>query len=340
MRAALSAVTIVVSLTLAVIIQEFAVRLAMPAYDPTNHVRFVRAAKDVPPLGPAGEVHRLVKNSGDYDVTVRFNRHGFRDSKDLANATAEDFFLVGDSFAFGWGVEEDERVSEQLQARIGRRVFNVAIPADFDGYAKLLDFAKRKGAPVRNVIVVVNMTDDLKDYDARKKQPRARATEGAGGRGRGVGLRQIKEFLLTHSSLYFLATSLVHRVRWLKELAVEVGLIVPLDQVPKRAITPQIIESSARRLARLAAHYRTVVVVVPIRSLWIGAGRENERQIHERFVTWLRALGIDVVDMRPVLESGGDPMKYHFANDGHWNPFGHALAAAALAAGIAHWESD
>jgi hypothetical protein len=37
-----------------------------------------------------------------------------------------------------------------------------------------------------------------------------------------------------------------------------------------------------------------------------------------------------VVDMRNRLEAGGNPLSYHFANDGHWNPAGHQLAAQAL----------
>ena len=90
-----------------------------------------------------------------------------------------------------------------------------------------------------------------------------------------------------------------------------------------------------RRLARLARRFRTTILIAPMRGLWIGANTENERRIHERFVGRLRALGLDFIDMRPIQERGGKPMKYHFANDGHWNPSGHALAAEALAARLA-----
>jgi hypothetical protein len=55
-------------------------------------------------LGPAGAERRLYKNSGDYDVRVRFNRHGLRDQRDIADARPDDVVFVGDSFTFGWGV--------------------------------------------------------------------------------------------------------------------------------------------------------------------------------------------------------------------------------------------
>jgi hypothetical protein len=37
-----------------------------------------------------------------------------------------------------------------------------------------------------------------------------------------------------------------------------------------------------------------------------------------------------VVDIRNQMEIGGNPLSYHFANDGHWNAVGHRLAAEAL----------
>ena len=334
------ATLVFLALGVALVLQEFAVRLALPAFDPAGHLRFVRPTGDLPALGPPGEVHRLVKNSGDYDVAVRFNRHGLRDVKDIADAGADDILLVGDSFAFGWGVEETDRLSERLQKYIGRRVFNVAMPADIDGYEKLIGFAERRGGRVGNVILVLNMTDDLRDYDAPKAAaPAATATEGAAPV-RGIRLGEIKEFLLAHSALYFLATSLITQVEWLRAIALRAGLIVPLEQIAKRAVDGAAIDSTARRVARLARRFRTTIVIAPMRGLWIGANTENERRIHERFIDRLGALGLDIIDMRPLQERGGEPMKYHFTNDGHWNPSGHALAAEALAARLSGRNRD
>ena len=333
------ATLIFLALGVALVLQEFAVRLALPVFDPAGHLRFARSTGDLPALGPPGEVHRLVKNSGDDDVAVRFNRHGLRDVKDIADAVADDILLVGDSCAFGWGVKEADRLSERLQKRIGRRVFNVAMPADIDGYEKLIGFAERRGGHVGNVILVLNMTDDLRDYDAPKAAAAATATEGAAPV-RGIRLGEIKEFLLAHSAFYFLATSLITQVEWLRAIALRAGLIVPLEQIAKRAVDGAVIDSTARRVARLARRFRTTIVIAPMRGLWIGANTENERRIHERFIDRLGALGLDIIDMRPLQERGGKPMEYHFTNDGHWNPSGHALAAGALAARLAGRNGD
>jgi hypothetical protein len=52
--------------------------------------------------------------------------------------------------------------------------------------------------------------------------------------------------------------------------------------------------------------------------------------MHRAFIDGLTASGMTVVDMRARLEAAGNPLSYHFANDGHWNQAGHQLAAEVL----------
>ena len=51
--------------------------------------------------GPTGTTARQIKNSGDYNVSVRFNRHGFRDRQDVSTGHDEDIYVIGDSFRLG-----------------------------------------------------------------------------------------------------------------------------------------------------------------------------------------------------------------------------------------------
>ena len=88
---------------------------------------------------------------------------------------------------------------------------------------------------------------------------------------------------------------------------------------------------SAERLARLVDNYDATVMVIPSRGLWAGDNQEVESLVHEALLSRLREMRIDVVDLRPVFEASGNPMQFHFDNDGHWNPTGHRMAAGALA---------
>src|SRR5262249_13214572 len=145
---------------------EIALRVFFPFYDPSGQVRFV-SLDDGTVIGPPGAVLRQSKDTGDYDVEVRFNALGFRDEKLLTTATEpHDLFVVGDSFPFGWGVETRDRFSDQLQVILQRRVFNIAIPGlDFDGYDHLMRYAEANGASIRNLIISVTMENDLDIYD-------------------------------------------------------------------------------------------------------------------------------------------------------------------------------
>src|SRR5205807_8557764 len=90
-----------------------------------------------------------VTNTGEYGVEVAVNELGFRDRKSVGDATNGSLFVVGDSFAFGWGVAEDDRFSNRLETMLGQPVINIAAgAADFDGYDSLVRYAESRGARI------------------------------------------------------------------------------------------------------------------------------------------------------------------------------------------------
>lgn len=308
-------------------VHEVGIRIALPDFDPTRHVSFLAGDDTRPSLGPANTSKRQVKNTGDYNVHIRFNRHGLRDAKDVALARPGDWAVVGNSFMFGWGVAEVDRMSERLEGRIGRPVFNLSNGGgDLDDYERLLAFAARQGARIANVVVAVTMENNLADYD----RPRpASARQGP----EPWGLRVAKGFLMSHSALYFAATSVVHQFPWLEAAVARLGLMTPnLAAVHDGDVAAEVVQSSVRRVRRLIAPYaRAVVVLIPSRALWAGDRRAAAERTHAAVRDGLRAAGVDVVDLRPVFEAESNPLGYHFANDGHWSPRGHARAAEAVA---------
>ncbi|HJN22767.1 MAG TPA: hypothetical protein QF509_02460 [Rhodospirillales bacterium] len=308
--------------------QEYAVRLAMPQFNPAHHITFVKGQDGLPVLGPRNEVLRQIKNTGDFDVTVRFNRHGLRDSKDMSKGTAEGYFLVGDSYPFGWGVEEEERLSEQLETLIGRRVFNLSTNGDINTYGELIDYARRNGADVRKLLVVLTMENDIRDYDALDAAS-VRKVEA----GRGLELRDVKNYLMANSALYFMATTFIHGTPWLKDLAVKAGLVVPnLAGVHRPVFSDEAIDSTARRLAELGGSYDMTVVLIPSRALWHGGETKRADYVHRSLLGRLGELNVDTLDLRAAFEVGGKPLGLHFLNDGHWRPAGHRRAAETIAA--------
>lgn len=284
----------------------------------------------MPTLGPKNTQLRQVKNTGDFDVSIRFNKYGLRDAKGLDQAKPSDYFLVGDSLMFGWGVEENQRLSEVLQGRIQTPVFNLGIPADIDGYRKLIDYANGFGARVKNLVLVISEETNLKDYEKNQAPvPRNR---------KGFGLFQpIKSYLMTHSALYFLITSFIHKSPMLKDIAVSIGLIVPnLEGIAQRPYVRKVLVSSANRTAKLAENFQTIIAVAPSRAIWHGSDRDKAvaDRIHSELIQLLRERGLSVIDLKEIFEMDGKPLQHFFKNDGHWNPNGHAAAAEAVAKSI------
>ncbi len=315
---------------------EGAVRWLLPAYDPSGQVRLVRQGGLV--LGVPDSRARQSKNTGDYDVEVRFGPRGFRDPRDVAQARAADLLVVGDSFAFGWGVGEEQRWSNRLEALIGRRTFNLAIPGqNLDGYDRLIRHAWALGARPVQLVVSLCMENDVGRYPAAPGQPGAPLLEGArvavdappSWRG---GLAVAKLWLGERSALYGLITAAVHRSDALATLAERAGLVQPnLGEVGSRRVSAEEITATADRLAALAEGFEVTVLLVPSRGLWLERSATDSDRAHRAMAAALAARGFAVVDPRAAFEAGGDPLSLHFARDGHWNERGHRIAAECLA---------
>jgi hypothetical protein len=318
------------SSALALAVLELGLRRLRPPWDPSGDLRFV-AAPGLPPLGPRGATLRQVKNTGDFDVAVRFNALGLRDGKDLARSAPGDLFVVGDSFAFGWGVAEQDRFSNRLEALLGRPVYNLAMPGNLYTYRQLLDYARGHGARVDRLILTLTMENDVLDYaDPGRRPP-------SPGPARRL-LEAVKARLTGGSAVYRLATTLVHRDPALETVAARVGLVAPNRDGPgRRQPTAAAVAATADRVAAIARRCPTLVLIVPSRGLWLEPFRASEERTHRAVVAALRERRLAVVDPRARMEASGQPLLCHFADDGHWSPLGHRLAAAVLAEAVGTW---
>jgi hypothetical protein len=299
---------------------EATVRLFLPAFDPSGQFRFSHEAAPGVVLGAPDSVARQRKNTGDYDVTIRINGRGLRDDLDVATAGPGDLVVLGDSFAWGWGVEAADRFSDRLRGLTGRRVFNVATPTDLAGYRALLDHVEGLGARPGGLVLAICLENDLLSGAPPPDVPPG---------DEGIGLRA---WLERSSAAYLLLTTAVHQVPLLRDLAVRLGMVTPnLRGISRSPDSDAAIVASVDAVAALARGRPMLVVIIPSRGLWAGEERAREDRLHRRFVVALQARGLDVLDLRPLLEAGGRPLSYHFASDGHWNAEGHRLAAEAIA---------
>jgi hypothetical protein len=316
----------VVSTALSFLAAEGVVRRFAPKYHPAGQLRFT-TLDGVTAIGPPNTLWRQWKRTGDYDVSVSFNRYGLRDSKDLREATRDDWFVVGDSYTMGWGVEERERYTDVLAGRIGRRVYNIAAPNNLAGYDALLAYARQFTPNIQHLVIGVCMSNDLGEYEPGETiVPVAKP--------HGSPLSSYKEILESKSALYIAVATFIHTNGLLRNLAYRTGLLEPTkDILNTTSYSEKALESSVRKLQRIGAGTDLHILILPSLALWVGRDTTPERRVHDRFVALLRERGLRVIDLRPAFETetGGNPASLHFGEDPHWNTKGHALAGRVIA---------
>jgi hypothetical protein len=114
-----------------------------------------------------GREHRYETDELRY--TVKTNRFGRRDREwsEAELADPRNLLFVGDSFVMGNGVEDEDSIPTQLEARMAqagtpREVFNFGMPgAGIPHYARILRDAVRIGVSARTVLVGVFLGNDF-----------------------------------------------------------------------------------------------------------------------------------------------------------------------------------
>ena len=297
-------------------------------------------------------------------VRVELNELGFRDdrSESIPPREDEDVVLVlGDSFAFGCGVELEQTFQEQVEAMAGLRMVCAALP----GYGQFQQLELLHGLidEMRPRVVVValyegnDLNDNMRAGAISLGLIRRPAIEPPLLRRPGLGtffLDKVRKptYWLGSSSA---AQSIRPRIEpWL----VEVGLLpkqVPTNQMLNwmlsRTPTQEVAmgqEWTTQLLGRirdLAAGRSAVTVVLMIPAVIQAspsrfaefvdarggpADRYDRVGFHERFVTALLDRGFAVVDPLARITAEAEAGRESYYREGHWNARGHQIAAELL----------
>jgi hypothetical protein len=324
---------LLISIVVCIGLLEITIRIFFPFYAPEGMVMFYTHDDGVV-LGPKNSTLRQWIPAGDFNVTVKFNQYGLRDSKDLRLASDNALFVVGDSFSFGHGVEEQERYSNLVESMSAIQVYNISIPTDFDGYVRLVEYAQKQGAHIQHLIIGVCMENDLKNYHANLLIDNSQQTSPYVNK-RHERFYQLKQWFVKRSASYNAFANAIHQNHILRRLAVKTGLITEnFDALNRSIYSEEILDSSSDKLLELKEKFQIpdiTALIIPSRALWTGENRDVEMKVHTTFITKLRERGINVLDILPVLEGRENPLQhYYFEHDAHWNTRGHQKVAEAL----------
>ncbi|MEO8276100.1 MAG: hypothetical protein ABI639_07755 [Thermoanaerobaculia bacterium] len=340
---------------------EIAVRLVAPQASYATE-RFYAAD---PALGwkLASDLDVEFTNRADFRVRVRTDPRGLRvgtpESGAESDAGRPAVLAVGDSFTFGWGVEEDDTFVARAASAAGAQAWNAGVPLydvcqEADRASALLD----ELAP-RVVVLAIFLGNDESDaltdrhaFDVRSGAIVARGPVSAGARLR----RFLWQPLLDRSHLLRLLRNsapiawLQHAVlgstsfsRWVAEQRLTVFRVPATAGIlegDRRLLT------CARRLQeRVAAKGSALVALLVPDQLEVQPERlaETARELRvpldavdaaaprRRIAPPLVALGIPVVDPLADLVVAEASGPLYFRQDPHMTARGHAVLARALA---------
>ncbi len=293
---------------------------------------------------------------GSFSSTFRTNEHGFRDrtSPFRTDSSTTRIVVVGDSFTWGYGVNDDEVYTERLEASLeGVEVINLGVAAY--GLRQELALLERVGMRCEPDLVVLGLClNDIPTIDAPFLSPPDRAEESR---------PRIRDRLRAASALWAFVSERINASPALARALVRVGLKRPLRGIadldpslsPALRHYPPDLQRAweetkgvilAMRDLVASTGARLIVAVIPARqsvseeafaqSLAYSALRSEDFDLDKPYGLIQQfgdSCGIPVISplwrFRSAWVAGARP---YLPNDMHFSPLGHTLFAEEIAA--------
>lgn len=311
-------------------------------------------------------------NRVEFSNAIRINQEGLRGAEiaDRRGSTTR-ILVIGDSFVFGVGVEDDETFTALLPAYLQDAIgsaegLNAGIPAF--GVPDAESWLRRHGLGLEPDIVVMTifLGNDL--ADAAHVGDEVVIVDGL--LAPSSSSKGIKVWLHRHSHLYVALKGLLEQPGF-KPLRAKLGLAEPWKVgvlreefgVYRKTVETEMasaIDATDEALSGLVAMaeengFRLVAMLIPsevqidperwqagLASLDLDPGQYDPAAPTRVFQRLLDSHGIRTLDMSDTFAEGlarGDELYFRF--DRHWTPAGHAVAAEKLsefvAANILEW---
>ena len=258
-------------------------------------------------------------NADEQPWSIQTDRHGLRGPSEFAPQASRRLLVLGDSFAFGEGVDLPDRFDSVLAGQLpGYSVVNAGVMG-YDTYQAIL--AGRGWIPQLRPgdgLILLTSNNDFRDVLMRHHSGRSKPWVAILPDGMLVGHPPqigLKEHLRDKSYLLARIFAAADEQR-LQSYDLNAGL----------ALYEKILEEYVAPIAR--AGVRVILCFHGNRP----PGRNTGEEAISAMIARIRGTGIyEVVDLDPVLLAGSAPP---FQQDGHWNVAGHRMVAGMLAEAI------
>ena len=277
------------------------------------------------------------QNNGDFRVRIQINEFGLRNNIPVKMANSR-VWIIGDSMAFGWGIERKDIYSAVAERVSQVPTYNVASPGtSVCGYQALYKRMPNSIKPT-GVVVGLILENDIHAYDCKAVEKglspilESRSNKTADN----FSFADFKGLLTKNLALYnFFAISL-KRVNVARELLTRIGFINKEHVNQKPVEKPpfgESVEKTADELLRLkmmvGSDVPFAVLIAPTR-FEVRDGDPFSRELRLGLIDAISSRGIEVLDPFEKFKKAGFQAT-HFSYDGHWSPQGHEIAGQLVA---------
>jgi len=287
-----------------------------------------------------------------FSVPLRSNGVGARDrerSRDGAHRT----ILIGDSFAEGWGVLDDQRVSNLLEARLGREFLNFGTSGQGPLQYQLVYGELAAEFAHDQVLVLLFPGNDFTDNDYAHWRKRsgetaparpyyARQEDGSYRAIYPVKRAELERKRAAPRGFWYDVWTVIRTNSWAIRTIEYVAAQVKLGRgyAGYFDVTDTQLDAvvwSLGEIRRRAGDRKVIVALVPEMNDFNRAKTDGPGNLPGRLEPRLRALDIAMVDLMPALASAAataskDISAFYLRCDGHWTVVGNEAAANALLA--------